>query len=98
MVQGVARPELRSAAMAITGFLRGAAASIIIMRFGRFADRYDLTQTLPVLACGFWGVALLATTAYYAVYPADAQRLRERMQERRTLIVGEQEGSPRAAG
>lgn len=58
--------------------------------FGNFADRFGLTQTLPVLAVGFWAVALPVTVAYYFVYPPEARRLREAMQERREMIVGEE--------
>lgn len=86
MVQNVVRPELRSTAMALTEFVQGAAASIVIILFGRFADAYGLTRTLLVLACGFWAVAFLVTFGYYGVYPADAQRLREAMAERRALL------------
>jgi hypothetical protein len=52
--------------------------------FGNFADRFGLTQTMLVLA-----VALPVTVAYYFVYPPEARRLREAMQERREIIVGE---------
>jgi len=89
LVQNVIRPELRSTAMALTEFFQGAAASVIIILFGNFADRYGLTQTLLVLAAGFWAVALLVTIPYYFVYPPEAKRLREAMQERREIIVGE---------
>lgn len=87
MVQNVVRPELRSTAMALTEFVQGAVASIVIILFGRFADRYGLTATLLVLACGFWATALIVTTGYYFVYPSDAARLREEMRQRRDLIV-----------
>jgi hypothetical protein len=89
LVQNVIRPELRSTAMALTEFVQGAVASVIIILFGNFADRYRLTQTLLVLAAGFWAVALLVTISYYFVYPPEAKRLREAMQERREIIVGE---------
>jgi MFS family permease len=89
LVQNVIRPELRSTAMALTEFVQGAVASVIIILFGNFADRYGLTQTLLVLAAGFWAVALLVTIPYYFVYPPEAKRLREAMQERREIIVGE---------
>jgi MFS family permease len=88
LVQNVVRPELRSTAMALTEFFQGAVASVVIIMFGNFADRFGLNQTLLVLACGFWAVALLVTVAYYFVYPSEAMRLREAMEERRELIVG----------
>jgi MFS family permease len=88
LVQNVVRPELRSTAMALTEFFQGAVASVVIILFGNFADRFGLNQTLLVLACGFWAVALLVTVAYYFVYPPEARRLREAMEERRELIVG----------
>jgi MFS family permease len=88
LVQNVVRPELRSTAMALTEFFQGAVASVVIIMFGNFADRFGLNQTLLVLACGFWAVALLVTVAYYFVYPSEAMRLREAMEERRALIVG----------
>jgi MFS family permease len=89
LVQNVVRPELRSTAMALTEFFQGAVASVIIILFGRFADQYGLTRTLLVLAAGFWAVALVVTVPYYFVYPPEAKRLREAMQERREIIVGE---------
>ena len=88
LVQNVIRPELRSTAMALTEFFQGAVASVIIILFGGFADRFGLNQTLLVLACGFWAVALLVTIAYYFVYPPEARRLREEMEKRREIIVG----------
>jgi hypothetical protein len=57
--------------------------------FGNFADRFGLTQTMLVLAVGSWAVTLPVTVAYYFVYPPEARRLREAMQERREIIVGE---------
>ena len=89
LVQTVVRPELRSTAMALTEFFQGAVASVIIILFGNFADQFGLTRTLLVLACGFWVVALLVTIAYYFVYPPEARRLRDKMQERREIIVGQ---------
>ena len=88
LVQNVIRPEQRSTAMALTEFFQGAVASVIIILFGMFADRFGLTQTLLILACVFWVVALFVTIPYYFVYPPEAQRLREAMQERREIIEG----------
>jgi MFS family permease len=89
LVQNVTRPELRATAMALTEFFQGAIASVVIIFFGGFADRYGLTQTLLVLACGFWVVGFLVTIAYYFVYPPEAERLRKKMGERRKIILGE---------
>ncbi len=86
MVQNVTRPELRSTAMALTEFIQGAFASVVILVFGGVADRIGLTRTLLILVSGFWTVALLVTSAYYFVYPAEARKLREEMERRRTLI------------
>jgi len=88
LVQNVVRPELRSTAMALTEFFQGAVASVIIILFGNFADRFGLNRTLLILVCGFWAVALLVTVAYYFVYPPEARRLRAAMEERREIIVG----------
>ena len=88
LAQNVTRPELRSTAMALMEFFHGAVASVVIMLFGGFADRFGLTRTLLVLVCGFWAVALVLTVALYFVYPPEARRLREAMQERRDIIVG----------
>jgi MFS family permease len=88
LVQNVTRPELRATAMALTEFFQGAVASVVIILFGGFADRYGLTQTLLVLACGFWGVGFLVTIPYYFVYPPEAEHLRQQMSERREIIVG----------
>jgi MFS family permease len=87
MVQNVTRPELRSTAMALTEFVQGAFASVVILVFGGVADRIGLTRTLLILVSGFWTVALLVTSAYYFVYPAEARKLREEMERRRTLIM-----------
>ncbi len=91
MVQSAVRPELRSTAMALTEFVNGAFASLVIILFGRYADRFGLSRTLLVLSCGFWGLAFLVTPLYYLVFPRDAQRLHEQMEERRKLIAGEEE-------
>lgn len=88
MVQNVTRPELRSTAMALTEFVQGTFASVMILIFGGVADRIGLTRTLLVLVGGFWAVALLVTSAYYFVYPAEARRLRQEMDQRRALIEG----------
>lgn len=87
LVQNVTRPETRATAMALTEFFQGAVAAIIIILFGNFADQYGLTQTLLILAVGFWVVALFVTVAYYFVYPPEAEKLRQQMGERRELIV-----------
>jgi len=86
LVQSVVRPELRSTAMALTEFVQGAAAALVIIGFGGFATRHGLTATLLVLVCGFWTAGLLVTTAYYTVYPKDARRLRAAMAARREEI------------
>lgn len=86
MVQNVTRPELRSTAMALTEFVQGAFASVVILVFGGVADRIGLTRTLLILVSGFWTVALLVTSAYYFVYPAEARKLREEMERRRTFM------------
>lgn len=88
LVQNVTRPELRATAMALTEFFQGAVASVVIILFGGFADRYGLTQTLMVLAVGFWVVGFLVAFGYYFVYPQEAEQLRRKMEERRELIVG----------
>lgn len=87
LVQNVTRPELRATAMALTEFFQGTVASVVILLFGGFADRYGLTQTLMVLAVGFWSVGLLVAFAYYFVYPPEAARLHHQMAARRDLIV-----------
>ena len=89
LVQNVIRPELRATAMALTEFFQGAVASIVIILFGGYADRYGLSQTLMILAVGFWVIGLLVAFAYYFVYPNESERLRQQMEERRDLIVGE---------
>jgi hypothetical protein len=87
MVQSAVRPELRSTAMALTEFVNGAFASVVIILFGNFADQYGLSSTLLILTCGFWAIAFLVTPLYYVVFPPDAARLSAQMQERRELIV-----------
>ena len=89
LVQNVVRPELRSTAMALTEFFQGTISSVVIIVFGKFADRLGLTQTLLVLVCGFWAIAILVTIPYYVVYPSEAKRLREAMRRRCEIIVGE---------
>jgi len=87
MVQSAVRPELRSTAMALTEFVNGAFASIVIILFGRFADQIGLSRILLFLTCGFWSCAFLVTPLYYLVFPKDSKRLSEKMQERRDLIT-----------
>jgi MFS family permease len=89
MVQSAVRPELRSTAMALTEFVNGAFASVVIILFGKYADQFGLSRTLLVLTCGFWAIAFLVTPLYYLVFPKDAARLHDQMQERRALITGE---------
>jgi MFS family permease len=91
MVQNAIRPELRATAMALTEFINGAFASVVIILFGNYADRYGLSQTLLILTSGFWLIAFLVTPLYYLVYPKDAANLREAMAARRDLIVGSAE-------
>lgn len=86
LVQNVTRPELRATAMALTEFINGAVASVVIMLFGGFADQYGLTRTLLVLVTGFWLVALVVAVGYYFSYPTDMKWLRDRMEERREII------------
>jgi MFS family permease len=93
MVQSAVRPELRSTAMALTEFVNGAFASVVIILFGKYADRFGLSRTLLVLTSGFWAIAFLVTPLYYLVFPKDSQRLHDQMAERRTLITG-QGGTP----
>ena len=88
MVQSAVRPELRSTAMAITEFINGAFASVIIIMFGQYADLNGLNQTLLILTCGFWVIAFLVTPLYYFTFPKDSLHLHDEMQERRELITG----------
>ena len=97
-MQSVVRPELRSTAMALTEGVQGAVASVVIILFGNFADRHGLTQTLLVLVCGFWAVAWFVTIAYYPVYPAEARRFRETMEQRRAIILGRRRCDEKAHG
>jgi len=87
MVQNAVRPELRATAMALTEFVNGAFASVVIILFGNFADQYGLSRTLLILTSGFWLVAFFVTPLYYLVYPNDSQRLHEQMQQRRKIIM-----------
>ena len=89
MVQSAVRPELRSTAMALTEFVNGAFASVVIILFGRFADQYGLSSTLLVLTCGFWAIAFLVTPLYYFVFPKDSERLHNQMEERRAQITSQ---------
>ena len=89
MVQSAVRPELRATAMALTEFVNGAFASVVIILFGKFADQYGLSQTLLILTSGFWAIAFCVTPLYYLVYPKDADSLHAQMQERREIIAGD---------
>jgi len=89
MVQSAVRPELRSTAMALTEFVNGAFASVVIILFSNYADRFGLSRTLLVLTSGFWAIAFVVTPLYYLVYPKDAERLHIQMQERREIITTE---------
>jgi len=87
MVQNAVRPELRATAMALTEFVNGAFASVVIILFGKFADQVGLSRTLLLLTSGFWAIAFCVTPLYYLVYPKDAARLHAQMQERHDLIA-----------
>jgi MFS family permease len=88
MVQNAVRPELRSTAMALTEFVNGAFASVVIILFGSYADQFGLSRTLLILTSGFWAIAFFVTFLYYIVYPPDAARLHQQMSERRAEITG----------
>lgn len=88
MVQNAVRPELRATAMALTEFVNGAFASVVIILFGTYADQFGLSRTLLILTSGFWAIAFCVTPLYYFVYPKDAERLHSQMQERREMIAG----------
>lgn len=87
MVQNAVRPELRATAMALTEFVNGAFASVVIILFSRYADQFGLSRTLLLLTSGFWAIAFVVTPLYYLVYPKDAERLHTQMQERRETIT-----------
>jgi len=87
MVQNAVRPELRATAMALTEFVNGAFASVVIILFGKFADQVGLSRTLLLLTSGFWAIAFCVTPLYYLVYPKDAAHLHAQMQERHDLIT-----------
>jgi MFS family permease len=87
MVQSAVRPEHRSTAMALTEFVNGAFASVVIILFGTFADKFGLSRTLLILTSGFWAIAFFVTPLYYFVFPKDSKRLQDLMLERRNLIV-----------
>jgi len=72
--------------MALTEFVNGAFASMVIILFGNYADQYGLSSTLLILTCGFWAIAFLVTPLYYFVFPPGAERLHTQMQERREMI------------
>ena len=88
MVQSAVRPELRSTAMALTEFVNGAFASVVIILFGNFANQFGLSRTLLLLTSGFWAIAFVVTPLYYFVYPKDAEQLHKQMQERHDMITG----------
>jgi hypothetical protein len=92
MVQSAVRPELRSTAMALTEFVNGALASVVIILFGRFADPSGLFRALLFLTTGLWAIAFLVTPLYYVVFPKDAARWRDQMRERRSIITGHAAG------
>ena len=71
----------------MTEFFQGAVAAIVIFLFGNYTDFYGLTQTLIVLAVGFWGIGFIVTFANYFVYPSEAEQLRRDMLERRDIIL-----------
>ena len=75
-------------------------APIVIILFGNFADQNGLTQTLLILAVGFWVVGFwvvgfLVAFAPYFVYSQEAEGLRKQMGERREIIL---ESDPSDAG
>ncbi len=89
LVQNVTPPELRSTAMALTEFVNGAAASVIIILFSGYARTHGLTAALMMLGCGAWSLAILATPFYCMTYPGDAKRLRETMEQRSRLLAAQ---------
>ncbi len=92
LLQNTTLPELRSTVMALTEFVNGAAASVIIIMFSGYAKQHGLTATLMFLGCGAWAAAFIATVLYYLVYPLDAERLCVEMQRRSQQLLAQTPG------
>jgi hypothetical protein len=74
-LEALIRPALHNkAAFWIELVQTGCAAAMIIV-FSHYADNRNLTAMLRILGIDVWAAALILTTAYYFIFPAELRRL-----------------------
>jgi predicted MFS family arabinose efflux permease len=74
-IEAVLRPELQSKAVFWIELGQSVFAAAAILGFSHYADNRNLTAMLRILGVDFWMAALILTTAYYLIFPAELHRL-----------------------
>jgi len=74
-IEAVLRPELQSKAVFWIELGQAVFAAAAILGFSHYADNRNLTAMLRILGVDFWMAALILTTAYYLIFPAELHRL-----------------------
>lgn len=83
ILQGVLKPELRSAAYSLTTAVEGGLSAVSAFLAGWLAETYGLNTAMLVCVPFSWMVLLLCWFGYYYTYPRDAAKLRQEMDARR---------------
>ena len=94
MIQNIMPPELRGTALALAEFIMGAGSQLLVMGYGRFADRHGLPDTFLYFGCGSWLAAFLIDFLLYLTYPKEYHRLRQQMVQRRDLLANTETDGP----
>jgi hypothetical protein len=74
--------------MALTGFVNGAFASVVINPFGGLPDQLGPSRARLVLKSGYWAMAFVSAPLGHPVHPKHAARLQRQMRDRRETMVG----------
>jgi hypothetical protein len=69
MIQNIIPPELRGTALALAECFMGAGSQLLVMGYGRFADRHGLPDTFLYCGCGSWLAAFLIAFLLHLTYP-----------------------------
>ncbi len=89
MMQAIVPPEQRGSAYALLYAFENSIASASVLLAGHLADRIGLTATFFWMVTVAWFLCGIVWFALYKVYPREAARLRDLMEERRRVLVDE---------
>ena len=74
-IEAVIPPELQSKTIFWIELVQAVFAAAAILGFSHYADNRNLTAMLRILGIDFWAAALILTTAYYFILPAERHSL-----------------------